>query len=574
VPVSLTISPIIDDAGVVVGAATTSRRLTELQEARDRFEMRIAQLRMEAVDAAGRYELQVDAVRDQAKQAKERFEAGVARERAQMRDAEHRFRTRPTPPGGQAAQLASSELRAAHDRFETRVAVQRAEAHDVADRFETQVGQAHDQAKHAQKRFDGLVAEERAKADDDADRLQARTDTEQDRARTDKAYLEAQLQQGQRLEILGQLAGGVAHDFNNLLAVILNYASFVAEELAAAPQSESMAAAGRDVGQIERAAQRATALTHQLLAFARREVIQPRVLDLNSVVTDVTQLLDRTIGGDVVLHTDLVADLWPVLADTGQIEQVLVNLAVNARDAMSGGGTLTIGTANVHVGADLVTAGSSLRPGRHVRLRISDTGTGMTPDVIEHVFEPFYTTKRDGTGTGLGLATVYGIVAQADGSIDIRSGLGVGTTFTIMLPVTDKVAVPIEQDPPYELSPTGQTVLIVEDEDALREVTERIFARSGYRVLTAATGAEALAHAADHDGEIHLLITDVVMPNMLGKEVAERIRQVRPDIRLLYISGYARPVLASQGRLDPDVHLIEKPYSATAILQKAGQLLR
>jgi CheY-like chemotaxis protein len=305
-------------------------------------------------------------------------------------------------------------------------------------------------------------------------------------------------------------------------------------------------------------------------------VIQPRVLDLNDVVTEVAQLLDRTIGEDVVLHTDLAADLWPVLADTGQLEQILVNLAVNARDAMSGGGTLSVDTANIHVD-DLVAAGSPrlpLRPGRYVRLRVSDTGCGMPPDVIEHIFEPFYTTKRDGTGTGLGLATVYGIVAQADGTIDIDSQPGAGTTFTIVLPATDLVAAPVEQAPIYHHNPTGQTVLIVEDEDALREVTRRIFTRSGYQVITAASGAQAVALAADHDGEIHLLVTDVVMPNMLGKEVAEKVRQLRPDIKLLYISGYARPVLAAQGRLDPDVHLIEKPFSATAILQKAGQILR
>ena len=389
---------------------------------------------------------------------------------------------------------------------------------------------------------------------------------------SDSERPENQVQQGQRLEVLGQLAGGVAHDFNNLLAVILNYVAFVDEELSAGPDGD-FTAARRDVKQIQRAAERATALTHQLLAFARREVVQPRVLNLNDVVADVQQLLDRTIGEDVVLHTELGADLWNVMADTGQIEQILVNLALNARDAMADGGTLTIDTANIVVEPDLTAAGSALRPGRYIRLRVGDTGTGMDADVIAHVFEPFYTNKTNGTGTGLGLSTVYGIVAQADATIDIQSQPDVGTTFTIMIPVTEELAVVVADEPSYLRTPKGETVLIVEDEDALREVTERIFTTSGYRVITAANGADAVATAARYDGDIHLLITDVVMPNMLGKEAAEKIRQLKPDIQVLYMSGYAQPVLASQGRLDPDVNLIEKPFSASSIVEKAGRVL-
>jgi PAS domain S-box-containing protein len=389
---------------------------------------------------------------------------------------------------------------------------------------------------------------------------------------SDSERLEAQLQQSQRLEVLGQLAGGVAHDFNNLLAVILNYAAFVDDELAAGADAD-FGAASRDVKQIQRAAERATALTHQLLAFARREVVQPRVLNLNNVVTDVQQLLDRTIGEDVLLLTELAADLWPVMADPGQIEQILVNLAVNARDAMPGGGALTIDTANIIVDPDFIATGSAVKPGRHIRLRVGDTGTGMPADVIAHIFEPFYTTKPDGTGTGLGLSTVYGIVAQADATIDIHSQPDVGTTFTILIPVTDELAVVVADEPSYQRAPKGETVLIVEDEEALREVTERIFTSNGYRVITAANGADAVAIAARHDGDIHLLITDVVMPNMLGKEAAEKIRQLKPDIEVLYMSGYAQPVLASQGRLDPDVNLIEKPFSASSIIEKAGRVL-
>ena len=397
-------------------------------------------------------------------------------------------------------------------------------------------------------------------------------------AQTDKDLRYAQSQQTQRLEVLGRLAGGVAHDFNNLLAVILNYAAFVSEELTAACDSppdwqQRLRTSQRDVGQIERAAQRATALTHQLLAFARREVSQARVINLDEVVGEVEQLLRRTLGEDVELLIGRSAELWPVLADPGQVEQILVNLAVNARDAMPGGGTLRIDTANLTVDAESIAGGSPAPPGRYVRLRVGDSGTGMPAEIIAHVFEPFFTTKRDDGGTGLGLATVYGIVTQAEATIAIKSAPGAGTTFTIMLPVTTEAAITIEEPAPYHRTPKGETVLVVEDEEALREVTERIFTRSGYHVLTAANGVDAIALATAHDGDIHLLITDVVMPKMLGKEVAERIREIRPDISVLFMSGYAQPVLASQGRLEPGVVLVDKPFSSAELLAKAGQVL-
>jgi signal transduction histidine kinase len=385
-----------------------------------------------------------------------------------------------------------------------------------------------------------------------------------------------QLAQAQRLESLGQLAGGVAHDFNNLLAVILNYTAFAAEELAAVTESdwaERCESARGDLEQISRAGQRAAGLTRQLLAFARREVVQPRVLDLDTVITAVEEMLRRTLGEHVELVTSLAGDLQPVLADPGQLEQVLVNLAVNARDAMPGGGTLTMDTSNITVDAESIAGGSKAPPGQNVRLRVSDTGTGMPPDVIEHAFEPFFTTKKDGGGTGLGLATVYGILTQADGHIHIYSDPGGGTTFSIMLPATSQPATPKAAEMAYQRTPRGETVLVVEDEAALREVTRRILARNGYRVITAASGPEALDIARNHQGEIHLLVTDVVMPHMLGKEVAERMRLIKPETEVLYMSGYARPVLASQGRLEPGMALVEKPFSAADLLAKAGQVL-
>ena len=406
--------------------------------------------------------------------------------------------------------------------------------------------------------------------------VERRSGGERRQAAREQAKRQAQLEQAQRLENLGELAGGVAHDFNNLLAVILNYVSFAVEDLTAATGPDwarRRESALSDLGQIERSAQRAASLTRQLLAFARREVIQPRVLDLDEVIITVEDMLRRTLGEDIELVTSLAGDLEPVLADPGQLEQVLVNLAVNARDAMPGGGTLTIDTSTITVDADYIAGGSGATPGRNVRLRVSDTGTGMAPDVIEHAFEPFFTTKQKGAGTGLGLATIYGIVTQAGGHIRIYSEPGAGTTFSITLPVTAETPAPRLEPATYHRAPTGETVLVVEDEAALRDVTERIFTRNGYQVMTAASGPEALGMARDHPGEIHLLVTDVVMPQMLGKEVAERMRAVKPGIRVLYMSGYARPVLTSQGRLNPGMVLVEKPFSEASLLTKAGEVL-
>jgi PAS domain S-box-containing protein len=392
-------------------------------------------------------------------------------------------------------------------------------------------------------------------------------------ADSDRDLLNAHLHQSQRLDNLQKLAGGVAHDFNNLLAVVLNYASFVAEELdglAASASPEPWATIRKDVGQIQRAAERATALTHQLLAFSRREVVKPQVLDLNHVVGSVEEMLRRTLGADVELVTSAPSGLWPVLADPGQIELVLVNLAVNARDAMPEGGTLTIDTGNVTI--DSPSAVFPLHAGRYVRLRVTDTGCGMSDEVARQAFEPFFTTKGEGAA-GLGLATVQGVLEQAAGHIRIDSEPGLGTTFTILLPVTDRPPTPIEDVVADERTPAGETVLVVEDDDALRAVTERIFARNGYHVITAGTGREAIELARGYDEEIHLLVTDVVMPQMQGKELAEQIRAVKPDVEVLYMSGYAQPGLGIEDRLDPGAALVEKPFSEATLLAKAAQVL-
>ena len=397
------------------------------------------------------------------------------------------------------------------------------------------------------------------------------------RSAAEEERLAAALQQAQRLESLGQLAGGVAHDFNNLLAVIVNYAAFVAEEieLAAVADPDRWHSVARDMQQIQRAADRGIALTHQLLAFGRREVMRPRVLSLNTVVRDVQLMLLRLIGEHVHLVTAPADGLWPVRADPGQIEQVLVNLAVNARDAMPGGGTLTIDTGNVVLEAEMAGGRPGLRPGRYARVRVQDTGTGMPREVAERAFEPFYTTKPKGEGTGLGLATVYGIVTQSGGDVHIYSEPGIGTTFTVYLPATDEPLDAGDAEPATAVPAggNGETVLVVEDEPAIREVTRRILERNGYQVMVSGSGAEALALAGDHRGRVDLLMTDVVMPRMLGKEVAERLRAGRPDTKVLYMSGYARPVLASTGTLDPGVILLEKPFSETALLCAVRQVL-
>ncbi|CAO5237048.1 PAS domain S-box protein [Frankia sp. AgKG'84/4] len=420
---------------------------------------------------------------------------------------------------------------------------------------------------------DGLLIS--AAIRDVTERLEAQAERERLRAQAERKRIEAQLHQSQRLESLGQLAGGVAHDFNNLLGVIINYTAFVAEVVANAAEQDVDAwePARRDIEQVQRAAERATQLTHQLLAFGRREVVQPRVLNLAEVVRDIEAMLRRTLGEHVELIAQRDADPWPVLADAGQIEQVLVNLAVNARDAMPGGGRLTIETSNILIHEEFATKRPGLSAGRHVNLRISDSGSGMTAATLSRAFEPFFTTKAKGEGSGLGLATVYGIITQAGGHAEICSDVGLGTTVSILLPAVDSVAVTPEPTSDARALTGTETILVVEDERAMREVTRRLLARNGYRVLAAADGHHASELASAHPGEIQLLLTDVVMPQVLGRTVAERIQRQRPGIRVLYMSGYAYPVLAHNGTLDPDVILLGKPFSEQMLLTKVREVL-
>jgi hypothetical protein len=408
---------------------------------------------------------------------------------------------------------------------------------------------------------------------DVTERLKVLAERERLRGQAERDKMERQLQQSQRLENLGELAGGLAHGFNNLVAVISNYAAFVSAEVAKGGSQVSLPSVHEDVLQIQRAAERAADMTHQLLAFACREGVRPRPLNLNEVIKGVEQLLIRTLGAHVVLTTSMDPDLCAVLADPGQIEQVLVTLAVNAGDAMPAGGTLTLTTGTTDIDASDPASRTGVVPGRYACMKVSDTGAGMTREVIDHAFEPFFTTKSKGQGTGLGLASVYGIITQARGHVRVYSEPGIGTTFTILLPATGHDAVPARAPASASGGGTGETVLVVEDEPAMREVTRRILSRGGYQVITAANGREAIQVATNHDGGIDVLVTDIVMPQMLGQEAAERIRALQPGVKVLFMSGYTRGLLDSKGIAAGDVNLIEKPFTEESLLTRLRQVI-
>jgi len=412
---------------------------------------------------------------------------------------------------------------------------------------------------------------------DVTERLAMEAERERLRAVAERERLERRLQQSERLESLGQLVGGVAHDFNNLLNVIQGYTDFTAEEIGRRVQADpELAPVLEDIGQVQVAAQQAGRLTRQLLTFARHEVGRPEVIDLNQVVRGAGELLGRTLGEHIDVAIDAEPALWRVKADRGQLEQVLVNLAVNARDAMPGGGRLTIDTGNAEVDETYASTRPALRPGRYVRLRVSDTGTGMDQATAERVFEPFFSTKPKGRGTGLGLATVYGIVTSSGGTIEIYSEPGLGTTVSVLLPVTDEDADAVAPPPAAGDDRDcghGETILVVEDEASLRELTSRILVRSGYQVCVVASGSEAVRQASDPAQPIDLLLTDVVMPEMLGNEVAAQVAEIRPGVPALFMSGYAQPILDTHGIPAPHYDILEKPFTEAALLTRVRRAL-
>ncbi len=384
---------------------------------------------------------------------------------------------------------------------------------------------------------------------------------------SERNRLESQLRQSQKMEAVGRLAGGIAHDFNNLLTAITGYSDLLLHDLSSGDPRR------QDVEEIGKATARAAALTQQLLAFSRKQVLQPRVIDLNAVVTNARKLLNRLIGENITLTTACAPHLWSVRADLAQFEQVIVNLAVNARDAMPHGGKLLIETRNVPIEDAHLTEDSVISPGGYVLLAVTDNGVGMDDATKARLFEPFYTTKGLGKGTGLGLSTVYGIIKQSGGTIWVYSEQGAGTTFKIYLPRVDATAETGHGRPSASVPRGTETVLFVEDEPALRAVARRALAQQGYQVLDAADAETAMAMVASYPGIIQLLVTDVIMPGLSGHQLAMRLTAARPDLRVLYISGYTDEAIVSHGVLAPGVSYLQKPFSPDTLSRRVREVL-
>jgi PAS domain S-box-containing protein len=385
---------------------------------------------------------------------------------------------------------------------------------------------------------------------------------------TELKRAEEQFYKAQKMEAVGRLAGGIAHDFNNLLVVILGTADLLLEDLGPADPRRA------DVQEIRKAGARAADLTRQLLAFSRQQVLETKVLDVNGLVADLDTLLRRLIGEDVELKTVLAPELGRVRTDPGQLEQVIVNLAVNARDAMPQGGQLTIETADADLDQSYARVHEPVRPGRYVMIAVSDTGTGMSEETKARIFEPFFTTKEQGKGTGLGLAMVYGIVKQSDGYVWAYSEPGAGTTFKIYFPRVDDPAAPRERTTREAARPRGtETILLVEDDEQVRASTRKMLVSLGYRVIVAESGAQAFDLMDRHQGDLHLLVTDVVMPKVSGRKVVEELRHRRPGLKALYLSGYTDEAVVRHGVLEGGVPFLQKPFSVDALARKVREVL-
>jgi len=385
---------------------------------------------------------------------------------------------------------------------------------------------------------------------------------------TERKLLEEQLLQSQKMEAVGQLAGGVAHDFNNILTAIVGYSDLLAAELGDNAQQRE------DIEEIRKAARRAAALTRQLLSFSRKQVLEPRIVDVNGVVLNLDKMLRSLMSENIELATQLAEDLDAARVDPNQLEQVIMNLAINARDAMPDGGTVTIETANATLGEDYAAKHVSVIPGDYVMLAVTDTGCGMTEATKARIFEPFFTTKPAGRGTGLGLSTVYGIVKQSGGNIWLYSEPNKGTTFKIYLPAVDALPEDIGKAAPVEAERQGSgTVLVVEDDEQLRRLTHRALAAQGYEVLEADRGRSALDAARRHEGPIDLLVTDLVMPDTNGPKLAETLRAARPGLRVLFMSGYPDGAIVHHGMLEAGVAYLAKPFTTEAITRKVREVL-
>jgi PAS domain S-box-containing protein len=392
--------------------------------------------------------------------------------------------------------------------------------------------------------------------------------TKRKQAEEMSAKLEDQLHQAQRMESIGRLAGGIAHDFNNLLTVIHGYCDIIQDQLASADPLLV------ELRQIQQASERATALTRQLLAFSRKQILAPTVLDLNSLVMNLRAMLARLIGEDITLDTVLGVGLRPIIADPSQIEQVIMNLVVNARDAMPTGGRLTLETGNIDLDRDYASTHPEAPVGSCVMLAVTDTGCGMDAQTSARIFEPFFTTKESGKGTGLGLATVYGIIKQSDGEITVASEPGQGATFTIFLPAS--AVAPSARSAPQPRSAArggSETILLAEDEETVREMVSRALQAQGYNVLEACHGAEALALSEQYQQPIDLLVTDVVMPQMSGGVLAERLTLLRPQLKVLFMSGYMDDAVVRHGLPAVEMHFLAKPFSLSVLVAKVREVL-
>jgi nitrogen-specific signal transduction histidine kinase/CheY-like chemotaxis protein len=385
---------------------------------------------------------------------------------------------------------------------------------------------------------------------------------------TERVALEERLRQSQKMEAVGRLAGGVAHDFNNLLTVILGYAQILSDGV---PQGSRLA---DSTGQIKSAAERAAGITRQLLAFSRKQVLTPRIINLNDTVMNLDSLLRRLIGEDIEVLTAPAVDLGSVKADPGQIEQVIMNLALNARDAMPHGGKLTLETANAQLDDSYASEHQPIASGNYVMLAVSDTGTGMSPEVQARIFEPFFTTKEVGKGTGLGLSTVYGIVKQSGGYIWVYSEPERGATFKIYFPRVDQVVETAGQDRrPGDAMRGTETILLVEDDPQLRQLSSSVLAHCGYKMLVASGPDEGLVIGKENHRDIRLLITDVIMPGMNGRQLAEEVLKHSPKTRVLYISGYTNNAIVHYGVLDEGLWFLPKPFTLSALVAKVREVL-
>jgi nitrogen-specific signal transduction histidine kinase/ActR/RegA family two-component response regulator len=386
---------------------------------------------------------------------------------------------------------------------------------------------------------------------------------------TDRKMLENQLLQARKMEAVGRLAGGVAHDFNNLLTIIKGYVEMALQRCMDRPDLHG------DIRRIENAADRAVNLVRQLLAFSRKQVLRPKILDLNAIVVNLDQLLRRLMNENIEMKTFVSKDVGAIKADPGQIEQVIMNLVVNARDALPGGGRILIETSNVDLDSSYTLDHAVVRPGPYVLLAVTDTGVGMTADTVAHIFEPFYTTKESGRGTGLGLSTVYGIVKQSGGYIWVYSEPGKGTTFKVYLPrVMDALPSSTATEMPPSTARKGrETILLVEDEPAVRELIQMVLSERGYTVLEALAPEDAERLAGSNGAEIQLLLTDVVMPGISGRDLAKRLTARHPHLRVLYMSGYTFNVIAQDGTLEEGISFLQKPFTPQVLTEKVREAL-